>query len=294
MDKNKPYVSFCILSYNQEKYIKDAIKSALYQTYENMEVIISDDCSSDRTVDIINEVCASYNGKKNVVINLNDCNMGIREHCNKLLYNIAKGDIILLAGGDDVSDSLRTEEYVQYFIRFPEIMSISCKSEEVNETLESISVNAEWDNSFSIFNINDYIEHKDFIIYSGDSRGLRREVIEKFPPLQYSRAEDMQLFIRSLLIGAGCYIRKPLVKRRNHDCNASKIRTKKYEDIKLQGYSDVSYAYEHGYISKLKRDAMYKKIDSIKEEMELYWNSPFSGFRPFFYRCLSRLWNVRK
>lgn len=291
---NKPLVSFCILAYNQEKYIEEAVISALNQDYELMEIIISDDKSQDSTVKKVKQLCNGYSGSHKIKINVNDKNLGIKEHCNKVLYELAEGDIILLAGGDDISLPDRTSKYVEFFNRYPNLMSISCKSKEVDEEGRALDDSAEWDGTYTLFNINDYIEHRDFIIYSGDSRGLRREVIDKFPPIKYPRAEDIYLFIRSLLIGTACYIREPLVLRRNHSNNASKVRTKHYDDFEKQTMEDIEYAYKHNYISEIKKNNMMKKVLHVKEVFELYWNSPFSGIKPFFYRVLSRMFKVKK
>lgn len=51
-----PLVSICIPTYNGEKYIEEALISALNQTYKNIEIIISDDNSSDRTLEIVNRI----------------------------------------------------------------------------------------------------------------------------------------------------------------------------------------------------------------------------------------------
>lgn len=49
-----PLVSICIPTFNGEKYIEEALKSAINQTYTNLEIIISDDASIDKTLEIIN------------------------------------------------------------------------------------------------------------------------------------------------------------------------------------------------------------------------------------------------
>lgn len=51
-----PLVSICIPVYNCEKYIYEAVKSAIDQTYQNIEIIILDNCSNDRTGEIINSI----------------------------------------------------------------------------------------------------------------------------------------------------------------------------------------------------------------------------------------------
>jgi len=65
-------VSILIPTYNREKYIERAIKSALNQTYRNIEVIISDNCSTDKTLEIVNTYAAQdqrircYQHKENI------------------------------------------------------------------------------------------------------------------------------------------------------------------------------------------------------------------------------------
>ena len=55
MKKKYPLISILINCYNSEKYIKECINSAISQTYENLEIIIWDNCSTDKTAQICNE-----------------------------------------------------------------------------------------------------------------------------------------------------------------------------------------------------------------------------------------------
>ena len=297
--KDIPLVSFCIFAYNQEKFIADAIKGAFSQDYENLEIIISDDCSTDKTYEIMKTMAEIYKGKHKIILNHNDHNLGIREHVNKVLYEIAKGDYILLAGGDDVSAPNRTATYVDIFLKFPYVTSISCLSEEVDENLSLIDSNifdTDWDNSISIFTLNDYGKFSNFILYSGDSRGLSRTVIKSFPKLENVKSEDIFLFFRSLLVGSGCFIRTGLVKRRHHNCNASSnLTSKSYLQTSFtQMKNDVEYAYKKNYISELKYEVAIDKVRKINEYFELYWTSPYSSIKVFFYRLLKKLFKVVK
>ena len=51
--EDSPLISVLLPTYNVEQYVEQAINSILYQTYSNLELIVVDDCSSDRTFDYV-------------------------------------------------------------------------------------------------------------------------------------------------------------------------------------------------------------------------------------------------
>ena len=82
---DRPLVSFAVIAYNQERFIREAIEGAFAQTYEPLEIILSDDCSPDRTFDIMQEMAAAYDGPHKVVLNRNEPNLGLVPHVNRIL-----------------------------------------------------------------------------------------------------------------------------------------------------------------------------------------------------------------
>ena len=50
-----PLVSFVVTSYNYEKYILETLESIKSQTYKNFEIIVVDDCSKDKSCDIVED-----------------------------------------------------------------------------------------------------------------------------------------------------------------------------------------------------------------------------------------------
>lgn len=107
----RPLVTFALFAYNQEKYIREAVEGAFSQTYEPLEIILSDDCSSDRTFEIMQEMAAAYEGPHKVILNRNMSNLGLVNHVN-FLSRISKGEYIVAAAGDDISISARTETVI--------------------------------------------------------------------------------------------------------------------------------------------------------------------------------------
>jgi len=97
-----------LLAYKQEQYIREAVEGAFSQTYSPLEIILSDDCSPDRTFDIIQEMAAKYTGPHKVVLNRNPQNFGIGAHVNRIM-ELTHGELIVAAAGDDVSLPNRCE-----------------------------------------------------------------------------------------------------------------------------------------------------------------------------------------
>lgn len=101
--KDRPIVSYCLFTYNQELYVRESLEAALHQTYSPLEIIISDDCSSDHTVRILKEIINPYSGPHEIILNVNDQNLGIGAHVSKVMMELCSGDYIVMVGGDDVS-----------------------------------------------------------------------------------------------------------------------------------------------------------------------------------------------
>lgn len=94
---NYPLVTILIPTYNQGKYIKRAIESALKQDYENIEIIVSDDASNDNTETVIQK----YLNINNLYYHRNSVRLGRVKNYYNILYNLAKGDWVVNLDGDD-------------------------------------------------------------------------------------------------------------------------------------------------------------------------------------------------
>lgn len=95
-------------AYNCEKYIKEAIISVLKQSYRLWELIIIDDCSTDKTVDIVRE-CVDYDNRIKLHINKN--NQGVSSARNKGI-SLAKGMWIAFLDSDDIWERTKLEKQI--------------------------------------------------------------------------------------------------------------------------------------------------------------------------------------
>jgi glycosyltransferase involved in cell wall biosynthesis len=104
----RPLVTFAVFAYNQEQYIREAIEGAFAQTYEPLEIILSDDCSADRTFEIMQEMAAGYEGPHKVRVRRTRRNGGTFNHILEVVDE-SDGALLVVGAGDDVSYPCRVD-----------------------------------------------------------------------------------------------------------------------------------------------------------------------------------------
>ena len=94
-------VSVCIASYNHAEYIGLAIESVLAQTYKNYEIIVVDDGSTDKSLEILNSYARKFPERVRVFTHENHKNLGISKTAN-LAIEKSTGKYIAFLGSDDL------------------------------------------------------------------------------------------------------------------------------------------------------------------------------------------------
>jgi len=109
---SKPLATLYVAAYNQERFVGDAIQGAFAQTYQPLQIVLSDDASTDATFAVMRQMAASYAGPHAVVLNRNARNLGIPAHVDRIM-EISDGALIVQNAGDDVSLPQRVERLVE-------------------------------------------------------------------------------------------------------------------------------------------------------------------------------------
>jgi len=112
-------VSICIPTYNGEEFIKETIESALYQSYENIEIIVNDDASIDKTKEIV----LSFNNPK-IKYYCNEKNIKACANCNAAVDH-ASGEYIKFLFQDDILLPNAIEKEVEAFLNNDIVLTIS-------------------------------------------------------------------------------------------------------------------------------------------------------------------------
>lgn len=218
INKNKatelPLVSFCLMCYNQEKYIGDAFRAALAQDYSPLEIVVSDDCSTDNSFSIIESIAKEYKGPHKIILHKNEKNMKISGNWSQLC-SLANGELLIKADGDDISypDRVRciVSDWMENEKKAVLISHISEKINLMDEKLTSSeNVEVGWDNRSK----SDIYTGKVFF-HSGAVSAYHRSLFDIFGKIEIFDAADDTVFVgRAILTGRLRVIGKTLVKYR--------------------------------------------------------------------------------
>jgi glycosyltransferase involved in cell wall biosynthesis len=143
----KTSVAMC--TYNGEKYIKAQLKSILNQTVAIDEIVICDDGSNDKTIEIIEQIQLESPNK--ISLYKNQGNIGSTKNFEKAI-SICIGDYIFLSDQDDLWKVNKVEKIIQHFSENPSTEAVFTNGDLINEKDEKIKENTLWDSIFFIEN----------------------------------------------------------------------------------------------------------------------------------------------
>jgi len=196
-----PLITLFVYAFNHEKYIRDAVSGAFAQTYSPLEIVLSDDCSTDGTYEIMHEMAGQYRGPHRVITNRNETNQGITAHLNKIM-EMSSGEWFVLGAGDDISLPQRVETIAQIIEEYPDIYAVGTGLLLINEEGQTIGYHP-------------IPDHHPYI--TGASMAWSRSCWETLGPITAdSTAEDVIIPFRALLLGKLALVDAPTVKYRQH------------------------------------------------------------------------------
>jgi len=220
---DQPLVTMALFAYNQEKFIEEAVQSVLSQTYSPLEIILSDDCSNDDTFRVMQEMASAYKGPHEIVLNHNVENLGVGGHVNRVM-EIAKGEFVVAAAGDDISMPDRTVNIVNHFISHKECCSVYSNMIVLDE--EGRPQNP-WKQSAWVPPGASLLEIcRNGVYVFGCTHAWRRKIFDIYGPIDPKVVhEDIVIPFRSALTGTIDYLDEKLVYYRRHSSNVWQSQT---------------------------------------------------------------------
>ncbi|MBR4497953.1 MAG: glycosyltransferase family 2 protein [Bacteroidales bacterium] len=102
MEENMPLVSVAVITYNSSKYVLETLESIKAQTYKNIELIISDDCSTDNTMQLCKKWCKQHKERFARIQYVEvEQNTGVSANCNRA-EDACEAEWVKLIAGDDM------------------------------------------------------------------------------------------------------------------------------------------------------------------------------------------------
>ena len=124
----KPLVTVVVPAYNHEKYIIECLDSIANQTFKNFQWIVVDDCSKDRTAQILKEKKMKYGYQ----LILHEKNMGLSATLTDVLSTYAEGKYISLCASDDFWEVEKLAKQVEFLEKHPDCAIVYGKTYYVN------------------------------------------------------------------------------------------------------------------------------------------------------------------
>jgi len=217
-----PLVSVIMPCYQQERYVAEALRSVMAQTYRPLEIIIADDCSTDATYSVLQKVVASADCPHRIALERNERNRGI-ENYNVLMAK-AQGEFIVHAHGDDISAPERVARLVD---RWRETSASLVSSNAVIIDGEGREGGLLFDprNEHDVGLVNLARSGRSSAIL-GAALGYERAVFDLFGPLDRRRSAirtDFVLPFRAALLKGIALERAALLRFRRHDSTVRQI-----------------------------------------------------------------------
>ena len=196
---HEPLVSICIPVFNGGKTIRKTINSVINQTYKNLEIIIVDNCSTDSTVEIVQEFKDSR-----IRLILNNIHYPCGEDNWNRCFQYVHGEFMAIFHADDVYLPQMVSRQIETFKKYPRIGGVFTQGNIINELDEVVgkfrlpsNIKNEILYSYPPLFLTT-LEYSDFLICS--SAMLRTDLYMKISPFRYDQfysASDLDMWLRA-------------------------------------------------------------------------------------------------
>lgn len=221
-EAKRPLVSLLVATFQQEHIVEQAVRAALAQTYSPLEILISDDASTDATFDRIAHALLGYDGLHRVMVRRNTRNEGISAHFSQLAQ-LASGELLCVAAGDDVSEPQRCAQLVSHWLacdRRPDLIATDLLDMDAQGTVHRTICHSDLD----ALTLQTWCAARPWLV--GASHAWSKRLFTRFGPLRPgAHAEDQIMLLRALLAGGATTLHMPLVRWRRGGLSSKRSAT---------------------------------------------------------------------
>ncbi|HCS78135.1 TPA: hypothetical protein DIV55_00135 [Patescibacteria group bacterium] len=218
-----PLVSVVMPVYNSEAYVSDAIKSIVNQTYQNLELVIVDDASTDNSWKIISVFAKRFPKKIRAIRLRKNLNKG-GDTCANVGFAKARGIYLARMDADDISDRERIEKQVKFLQKNPDMLMVGTQAYVINAAgaVTGIkNVPTTYEDIYKNYAVFHPMIHP--TVMFNKKLLPKRKVIYK---IKYSANNDLYTFFEFLNLGKFANLTEKLLYYRVHGANDSLTKPK--------------------------------------------------------------------
>lgn len=272
--EGRPLVTFALFAYNQEKYIREAVEGAFSQTYSPLEIILSDDCSNDRTFEIMEEMAREYRGVHLVKVRRGERNKGLAGHINDVIAE-SSGEIVSWAAGDDIALPERTLVFVGALLDDSRLCGVHSDVVEIDLTGQKIRERRHLKEEYET-NLEAVISKGQSVITQ--SHAFHRRAFDYFGPFRYDLSQEgIAMAFREATIGRVGFVSGCLTLYRIGSgvstYDGSDVDRRKYsEPIKFTKWYLSAFSQMLDDSMKLKTPLSDRMLAKLEKNIEFYSN----------------------
>ncbi|GGD84843.1 glycosyltransferase family 2 protein [Planktosalinus lacus] len=292
-----PLISVIVPCYNHKNFINKRIDSILYQTYQNFEIIILDDASSDKS-DLVLKSYKQNEKVKEIIVN--KTNSGSPFGLWQRGFNLATGDYIWIAESDDWADKAFLESLVLAMHQHDKIVLAHCNSIFETETKsfhntwwDSLS-KSKWEQSFveeGAVLLKNFGKYKCPVINVSSAIFKKELLVDIEIPTQYRYCGDWWFWAQVFKQGKVAYVAKHYNHIRIHKTSATATKAIKtynrfLENVKvinqIHMLLDSKLTYDTKYnwlldiwLSFMKNNRNYLELKYYKNQLPLTFKIVF-------------------
>ena len=252
-----PLVSIILCTYNGERFLKEQLDSIINQTYANIEIIISDDCSTDNTKKILYE----YVHLSNIHLYLKEINEGYIKNF-QVAASLCNGTFIAFSDQDDIWMPNKIEILLNnidnHLLVYSDSLLVNEIGEPLNKKLSDISemYSGKCTRGFILWNV-----------VWGHTMLIKKELLEYCLPIPKDIPHDIWMAFKATTLSGIKYVDEVLTHYRQHDYTVTRTT---YGQAKVAKRRDCKERYE-----EFEKKLSWFKImrDNERDEEKLFYSN---------------------
>lgn len=238
-------VSIIIPNYNHATYLQQRLDSVFSQTFQDFEVILLDDASTDNSLSILNKY-KNHPKVSHFIVNKINSDSPFKQW--KKGIELAKGEYIWIAESDDYCENTFLELLIPLFKK--DIALVYSASNVINSNSKVLYKNywanslhlKRWEHNFTNNGINEienYMRYRNCIPNASAVIFKKNAINANQLPINYKFCGDWKIWLQILKKGSVAYYFKPLNFFRKHDLTTRNAKYFKFEKLRFREYKEI-------------------------------------------------------